>query len=101
MTNMQIKERDKQYVCNSYNRFNVALKQGKGAVCTDFDGKKYIDFTSGIGVNAIGYSNEKWAKAVYEGLTTLSHASNLFYTSPCGEVAERLCNKTHFKSVLC
>lgn len=99
MTNNEIKQRDKKYVCNSYNRFNVALKQGKGAKCVDYDGKEYIDFTSGIGVNSIGYCNEKWAKAVYEGLTTLSHTSNIYYTSPCGEVAEQLCNRTHFKKV--
>ena len=61
-----IKEQDKTYVANTYGRFDVAIKEGKGAICTDFDGKEYVDFSSGIGVNSLGFCDEGWVKAVTE-----------------------------------
>ena len=49
---MDFKQQDKQYIVGSYGRFDVVLKKGKNATCWDVDGKEYIDFTSGIGVNS-------------------------------------------------
>ena len=48
----------------TYGRFPVALVSGKGAVATDTEGRQYIDFTSGIGVNSLGYCDDGWVKAV-------------------------------------
>lgn len=95
----KIKSQDKSYVANTYGRFDVAIKEGKGATCVDFDGKEYIDFSSGIGVNSLGFCDKGWVKAVSEQLSTLQHISNLYYTKPCADVAEELCKRTGMKKV--
>lgn len=94
-----ISANDKQYVANTYGRFPVAIKEGKGALCKDFDGKEYIDFSSGIGVNSLGFCDDGWVKAVTKQLTTLQHISNLYYTEPCINAAKLLCEKTGMKKV--
>ena len=94
-----IQERDKQYVAGTYNRFPVEIVSGKGSVVYDSDGKRYIDLGSGIGVTAFGIADETWAAAVTEQLHTVQHMSNLYYTAPCSELAELLCQKTGMKKV--
>lgn len=94
-----IKNQDKTYVANTYGRFDVAIKEGNGATCFDFDGKEYIDFSSGIGVNSLGFCDKGWIKAVSEQLNTLQHISNLYYTKPCSDVAKVLCERTGMKKV--
>ena len=94
-----IKEKDESYVAHTYGRFPVAIKEGKGALCKDFDGKEYVDFSSGIGVNSLGFCNEGWVNAVTKQLTTLQHISNLYYTEPCTNAAKLLCEKTGMKKV--
>lgn len=93
-----VKEKVDKYVMNSYSRFNVALESGKGAKAYGC-GKSYIDFGSGIGVNALGYCDDGWVKAVSEQAAKLSHCSNLYYTPIQGELAELLCKRTGFKGV--
>lgn len=90
---------DKQYIANTYNRFPIEIVSGKGSVVSDFDGKKYIDMGSGIGVTAFGLSDDEWAKAVNNQLTKLQHMSNLYYTEPCIKLAKLLCEKTGMKKV--
>lgn len=100
MSNFEIlSSQDKEYVANTYGRFPVAIKEGKGALCKDFDGKEYIDFSSGIGVNSLGFCDEGWVSAVTKQLTTLQHISNLYYTEPCVNTAKLLCEKTGMKKV--
>lgn len=96
---MNIKELDNEYVAHSYGRFDVVLKEGKGSTLYDEDGKKYIDFGSGIGVTAFGIGDEEWKKAVTEQLDKLQHVSNLYYTSPCARLAQLLCEKSGMKKV--
>ncbi len=96
---MNTKELDNEYVAHAYGRFDVSLNRGKGAVLYDEDGKKYIDFGSGIGVNAFGIADDKWKKAVINQLDLVQHTSNLYYTRPCAELAELLCGKTGMKKV--
>ena len=95
----EIKKLDNEYVCNTYNRFNVAFKCGKGSTLYDFNDKKYIDFSSGIGVNAFGVCDDVWAKAVMEQTNRLSHMSNLYYTLPQAQLAHLLCERTGMKKV--
>ena len=95
----EIKKLDNSYIANTYNRFNVAFKCGKGATLYDFNDKKYIDFSSGIGVNAFGVSDDIWANAVIEQTKKLSHMSNLYYTLPQAQLAHLLCAKTGMKKV--
>ncbi|MDR1600707.1 MAG: aspartate aminotransferase family protein [Oscillospiraceae bacterium] len=88
---MDIITRDRQYVASTYGRFPVALVKGRGARCWDSEGKEYIDLTSGIGVNSLGFCDPEWAEAVSGQLTTLQHTSNLYYTGPGAALAETLC----------
>ncbi|MBQ4131218.1 MAG: acetylornithine/succinylornithine family transaminase [Clostridia bacterium] len=91
--------KDKTYVANTYNRFPVELVSGKESYFYDTNGKKYIDMGSGIGVNAFGTGDEIWKSAVISQLDKLQHTSNLYYTEPCAELAEILCQKTGMKKV--
>ena len=96
---MNTKELDNEYVAHAYGRFDVVLKEGKGSTLYDEDGRKYIDFGSGIGVTAFGIGDDEWKKAVEEQLDKLQHVSNLYYTSPCARLAKLLCEKSNMKKV--
>ena len=85
---MNTKETDNKYVAHTYGRFNVCLKEGKGSTLYDEEGKKYIDFGSGIGVTAFGICDEEWKEAVKKQLDELQHTSNLYYTAPGAKLAE-------------
>ncbi len=94
-----IKETDKKYVANTYNRFPVEIVEGKGALMFDKDGKRYIDMGTGIGVTAFGINDDKWTEAVCAQLKKVQHTSNLYYTEPCARLAQLLCEKTGYKKV--
>ena len=96
---MNIKSIDKQYVANTYNRFDLQLVEGKGALIYDETGKEYIDLGSGIAVNTFGIADPVWKQAVVEQLDKLQHTSNLYYTEPCAVLARMLCEKTGMKKV--
>ena len=95
----EIKQRDKEYIEPVFNRFQVAIESGKNATLKDFDGKEYIDFTSGIGVNALGINDEEWKNAVIDQLGNIQHACNLYYTEPQTELAKLICQKSGAKKV--
>ena len=57
-------EKDQKYIAHTYHRFPAAVKSGNGAQAEDFEGKRYIDFGSGIGTNSLGFCNDKWIQAV-------------------------------------
>lgn len=92
-------ERDKLYVAGTYNRFPVNIVKGKGSVLYDENNKRYIDMGSGIGVTSFGIADDEWVAAVTAQLNTVQHTSNLYYTSPCTELAEMLCTRTGMKKV--
>lgn len=96
---MGVTETDKKYVANTYARANVVFLRGKGATLTDRWGNKYIDFGAGIAVNGLGIGYGKWKRAVKAQLKALPHASNLYYTQPCAELAKLLCKRTGMKKV--
>ena len=96
---MNIFEIDNEFVANTYNRFPLNLVEGKGSIIKDNNGKEYIDLGSGIGVTAFGIQDEEWKNAVIAQLNKIQHASNLYYTTPCAELAKLLCEKTGFKKV--
>lgn len=96
---MNTKELDNEYVAHSYGRFDVVLQEGKGSTLYDENGKKYIDFGSGIGVTAFGIGDDEWKKAVTDQLDKLQHVSNLYYTSPCAKLAKLLCEKSGMEKV--
>ena len=95
----EIQQWEHEHIMPTYGRFPVALVQGTGAQAVSDEGKTYLDFTSGIGVNALGYCPPQWAKAVAEQAATLQHTSNLYYTKPQSELARRLHELTGFGKV--
>lgn len=94
-----LKEQDRQYIANTYNRFDVFLVSGKGSRVLDTNGKEYIDMGTGIGVTAFGFADDMWVNAVKTQAQTLQHTSNLYYTEPCVKLAKALCEKSGLKKV--
>ena len=90
---------DKQYVMQTYARFPVAFDRGSGATLYDTEGKEYIDFSSGIGVNSLGYGSEAWVNAIAQQIVKLGHVSNLFYTAPYIELAQTLVERAGMSNV--
>ena len=99
MTTAEMKARDASCVMQTYGRFDVAIDRGCGATLYSPEGMKYIDFSSGIGVNSLGYGDEGWAGVVYEQAKKLQHISNLFYTEPYIALAETLTYRSGMKNV--
>ncbi len=96
---MTIKEIDKQYIANTYARFDVVLTEGNGSVLKDENGKEYIDLGTGIAVNGFGVGDNEWKQAVIAQLDKIQHTSNLYYSGPCALLAETLCKRTGMKKV--
>lgn len=96
---MNIKELDKEYVAGTYARFPLTIVKGKGSTVWDDEGKKYIDLSTGIAVNSFGIADGKWMAAVTKQLGSLQHMSNLYYTEPCAELAQMLCQRTGMDKV--
>ena len=96
---MDIQKLDQTYVANTYARFPVTIVKGKGSLVWDDAGKEYIDLSTGIAVDIFGVADEQWMAAVTAQLGTLQHISNLFYTGPCAQLAQMLCEKTGMKKV--
>lgn len=90
---------DGEYIANTYARYKVAFKDGKGAILHDFDGKEYIDCATGIGVNIFGVNDAEWKEAVKAQIDSIQHVCNLYYSKPQTELAKVLCNKTGAKKV--
>ncbi len=88
MTKDEIIKKADEDLIGVYNRFPVVFTGGEGMYLFDNEGKKYLDFASGIGVNAFGYGDEEIAKTLSDQLSTLVHVSNLYYTEPLVKAAE-------------
>ena len=99
MTSSEVKNLTSQYILNTYGRYPVAVERGEGARLYDFEGKEYIDFTSGIGVTAMGYADPAWVEAIAKQAATVGHVSNLFYTEAPAKLAETLCKRTGMSGV--
>ena len=99
MDSEKVIKRDNDYVLHTYNRNPIALEKGHGLYADGPEGQKYLDFTSGIGANSLGYCDVDWAEAVSEQAHKLQHTSNLYYTAPCGKLAKKLCKRTGMSKV--
>lgn len=75
---------------HTYNRYQVVLDKGEGVYLYDLNGKKYLDFGSGIGVFALGYGNQKYNDAIKTQVDKLIHTSNYYYSAPTIEAAKKL-----------
>jgi acetylornithine/N-succinyldiaminopimelate aminotransferase len=99
MKHEELKQLDQAYILGTYGRNDVSIQRGKGAVCWSEDGKRYVDFTAGIGVTALGYCDSQWVEAVSRQAGLLQHTSNLYYTEPCVLLAQRLVDRSGLKKV--
>jgi len=79
-----------RYVIPTYGRFDLRLAHGAGAEVWDEDGKRYLDFGAGIAVTSIGHCHPRVVAAMQRQIATLVHTSNLYFTKPQGELAQRL-----------
>jgi acetylornithine/N-succinyldiaminopimelate aminotransferase len=87
----QIAERERQFLLQTYNRYPIVLTRGKGVFLWDIEEKKYLDFVSGLGVNALGHAHPRIVKAIREQAAKIVHVSNLYYHEYQGPLAEKLC----------
>src|SRR2546426_9495470 len=86
----EIIERERQFLLQTYHRYPLVLQRGKGVFLYDLDGKRYLDFVSGLGVNALGHAHPRIVKAVREQAARALHVSNLYYHAFQGPLAARL-----------
>lgn len=91
--------RGEKVIMQTYSRYPIAFDHGKGVYLWDTNGKKYLDFVAGIAVNSLGYANERLVKAISEQAGKLIHVSNLYYTKPQIELAEKLVKYSDFDKV--
>ena len=73
----QIAELERKYLLQTYNRYPLVLSRGKGVFLFDIEGKRYLDFVSGLGVNALGHAHPRIVKTIREQAAKLVHSSNL------------------------
>ena len=99
MTSKEIKALDAENVMQTYGRFDAVIERGESATLYSPEGKEYIDLTSGMGVNSIGYGNKKWADAICVQAHKLQHVSNLYYSEPYAVLARKLAARTGMKNV--
>ncbi|ANV97343.1 acetylornithine aminotransferase [Helicobacter enhydrae] len=94
---LKLKGDSHQYLSDIYARNDVAFESGKGAVLYDVEGRDYIDFGSGIGVNSLGYGNEGFAQALLQQAQKIMHSSNLFHIPLQVELAKMLQEYSGYK----
>jgi predicted acetylornithine/succinylornithine family transaminase len=88
----QVIQREKQFLLQTYNRYPIVLERGKGVFLFDLEGKKYLDFVAGLGVNTLGHAHPRIVKTLREQAARAIHLSNLYYNEYQGRLAEKLCN---------
>lgn len=87
----QILEHERRFLLQTYNRYPIALARGKGVFLYDVEGRRYLDFVAGLGVNALGHAHPRIVKAIREQSARVIHLSNLYYNEYQGLLAEKLC----------
>lgn len=92
-------EKASKYLMNTYGQMPIVLEKGKGVTLTDVNGKSYIDFTSGIGVNSLGFCDNKWVDAVCNQARSIAHTSNIYYNIPEIKLAEKIVTESNMSRV--
>jgi acetylornithine/N-succinyldiaminopimelate aminotransferase len=95
----EIQKTEKSFHFDLYRRLPVTLVRGKGSHVWDTDGREYIDFLSGIAVNALGHSHPAIVNAIKDQADKLIHVSNIFYNEPQARLAELLIRISDFERV--
>ena len=94
MKSTSTKQQENKYLMKTYKRYNVSVKKSKGQYVWDEDGKKYLDFFSGISVCSFGHGNPAVISAIKKQLDLFVHCSNVYYSKPQVEVAKLLLEKS-------
>ena len=87
----EIVEREQKFLLNTYARYPMAMARGKGVYVYDVNGKRYLDFLTGLGVNALGHAHPRIVKVIRDQAAKVIHVSNLYYNEYQGLLAEKLC----------
>jgi acetylornithine/N-succinyldiaminopimelate aminotransferase len=87
----EVLQRERQFLLQTYNRYPLVIARGKGVFLFDLDGKRYLDFVAGLGVNALGHAHPRIVKTIREQSARAIHLSNLYYNEYQGLLAEKLC----------
>ena len=87
----EIVAREQKFLLNTYARYPLAIARGKGVYVYDVEGRRYLDFLTGLGVNALGHAHPRIVKAIRDQAAKLIHVSNLYYNEYQGLLAEKLC----------
>lgn len=95
----EIIQRERSFLLQTYNRYPVVIARGKGVYLYDLDGKKYLDFVAGLGVNALGHAHPRIVKTIREQAAKVIHLSNLYYNEYQGSLAEKLCQLSGLQRV--
>ena len=95
----QMIDKAENAILHTYNRFQVVFDKGEGVYLYDTEGKQYLDFASGIGVQSLGYGNEAYKQVLKDQIDKLTHISNLYYSTPMAEAAEKLVKATGMSRV--
>jgi len=90
MTMQQYIEEAEGALLHTYNRYQIVLDRGDGVNLYDIDGKRYLDFVSGIAVFALGYNNKEYNDALKNQIDKLIHTSNYYYNVPAIEAAKKI-----------
>ena len=92
-------EKFNEHIMPTYGRFDVVLDSGKERTAVDENGKKYIDFGSGIGTNSLGFCDSEWAEAVSKQAHSIQHTSNYYYTKVSADFAQTLTESTGYSKI--
>jgi len=96
----EIVEMDKKHFMNVYNRkYPLYVEKGKGIKLYSKDGKIYYDFLAGIGVNALGYSNQRFKDALKDQIDKIIHCSNFYYIETQAELEKKLILNSAYNQV--
>ena len=88
-----------EYTLQTYAWFPIVIESGDGMYVTDADGKKYLDFASGIAVYALGYGNREFGDALKGQIDLVIHTSNLYYNEPASLAAKAFCEVSGMERV--
>ena len=98
MSNPYIEEAE-EAILHTYNRYQIVLDRGEGVHLYDVNGKEYLDFAAGIAVQSLGYNNKEYTQALKDQIDKLTLISNLYYSVPMAEAAEKVKKASRLEKV--